>query len=39
MLNQNKKYHETKDKNKIDTVDRFLKILWRKEVEYKLNSK
>ncbi len=25
------------DKKKIDTIDRFLRILWRKEVEYKIN--
>jgi len=25
------------DKKEIDIVDRFLRILWRKEVEYKIN--
>ena len=25
------------DKNKLDTLDRFLNILWKKEVEYKIN--
>ena len=25
------------EKNKLDTLDRFLSILWKKEVEYKIN--
>ena len=25
------------DKNKLDALDRFLNILWKKEVEYKIN--
>ena len=25
------------DKNKLDSLDRFLNILWKKEVEYKIN--
>ena len=25
------------DKNKFDIIDQFLRILWRKEVEYKIN--
>ena len=25
------------DKKKLDILDRFLEILWRKEVEYKIN--
>ena len=25
------------DKNKLDTLDRFLNVLWKKEGEYKIN--
>ena len=32
----NKKFKKV-DKNKLDVLDRFLRILWRKEVEYKIN--
>jgi len=32
----NKKFKKV-DTNKLDILDRFLRILWRKEVEYKIN--
>jgi len=37
MKKQNKKKTKSFDKNEIDVLDRFLRILWRKEVEYKIN--
>jgi len=37
MKKQNNKNLKRVDDKKIDTLDRFLKILWRKEVEYKIN--
>jgi len=37
MQNQNNKKLKKVDKKKLDILDRFLRILWRKEVEYKIN--
>jgi len=37
MQKQNNKKLKKVDKNKLDILDRFLRILWRKEVEYKIN--
>ena len=37
MQKQNNKKLKIVDKKKLDVLDRFLKILWRKEVEYKIN--
>lgn len=37
MQNQNNKKMKKVDKKKLDILDRFLRILWRKEVEYKIN--
>jgi len=37
MQKQNKKKIKSFDKMKLDVLDRFLRILWRKEVEYKIN--
>ena len=37
MQKQNYKKLKKLDKKKLDILDRFLKILWRKEVEYKIN--
>jgi len=37
MQKQNNKKLEKVDKNQLDILDRFLRILWRKEVEYKIN--
>ena len=37
MQKQNDKTLKKVDKKELDTLDRFLKILWRKEVEYKIN--
>jgi len=37
MQKQNNKKIESFDKKELDALDRFLKILWRKEVEYKIN--
>jgi len=37
MQKQNNKKFKKLDKKKLDILDRFLKILWRKEVEYKIN--
>jgi len=37
MQKQNNKKIESFDKKKLDVLDRFLRILWRKEVEYKIN--
>jgi len=37
MQKQNNKKLKKLDKKKLDILDRFLKILWRKEVEYKIN--
>ena len=37
MQKQNKKKIKSFDKKGLDVLDRFLRILWRKEVEYKIN--
>ena len=37
MQKQNNKKLKNLDKKKLDILDRFLRILWRKEVEYKIN--
>jgi len=37
MQKHNKKEIKSFDKKKLDVLDRFLRILWRKEVEYKIN--
>ncbi len=37
MQKQNNKKLKKVDKNKLNTLDRFLRILWKKEVEYKIN--
>jgi len=37
MQKQNDKKLKKVDKNELDNIDRFLRILWRKEVEYKIN--
>ena len=37
MQKQNNKQLKKVDKKEFDIVDRFLMILWRKEVEYKIN--
>ena len=37
MQKQNNNKLKKVDKNELDVLDRFLKILWRKEVEYKIN--
>jgi len=37
MEKQNNKKLKMVDKKELDVLDRFLKILWRKEVEYKIN--
>tara|TARA_B100001029_G_scaffold109287_1_gene90201 strand:+ start:635 stop:754 length:120 start_codon:yes stop_codon:yes gene_type:complete len=37
MQKQNDKKTKKVDKNKLDILDRFLRILWRKEFEYKIN--
>ncbi len=37
MQKQNNKKLKMVDKKKLDILDRFLRILWRKEVEYKIN--
>ena len=39
MQKQNHKKLENVDKKEFDIIDRFLRILWRKEVEYKINIK
>ena len=39
MLKQNDKKLKKVDKQELDVLDRFLRILWRKEVEYKINIK
>ena len=36
MQTYNKQNYKKRDKNKVDFLDRFLWILWRKEVEFKL---
>ena len=38
MQKENKNNLKKVDKNKLDILDRFLRILWRKEVEYKINT-
>ena len=37
MKTQNNKTLKKIDKNELDILNRFLMILWRKEVEYKVN--
>ena len=37
MQKQNNMKIESFDKKELDVLDRFLRILWRKEVEYKIN--
>ena len=37
MQKQNNNKLKKLDKKELDVLDRFLKILWRKEVEYKIN--
>jgi len=37
MQKQNNHKLKKVDKKELDVLDRFLKILWRKEVEYKIN--
>ena len=37
MKKQNHKKLENVDKKEFDIIDRFLRILWRKEVEYRIN--
>ena len=37
MHKQNNDKLKKVDKRKIDILDRFLTVLWRKEVEYKIN--
>ena len=37
MPKKNKKKIESFDKKELDILDRFLRILWKKEVEYKIN--
>ena len=37
MQKQNNKKLKKVDKNSFDILERFLRILWRKEVEYKIN--
>ena len=37
MQKQNNKNLKNVEKKELDVFDRFLKILWRKEVEYKIN--
>ena len=37
MQKQNNKKLKKVDKKQLDILDRFLRILWRKEVEYKIN--
>ena len=37
MQKQNNKNLKNVEKKELDVLDRFLKILWRKEVEYTIN--
>ena len=37
MQKQNNKKPRKFEQKKLDTLERFLSILWRKEVEYKIN--
>ena len=37
MQKQNHNKLKKVDKKELDVLDRFLRILWRKEVEYKIN--
>ena len=37
MQKQNNKKLKKFEKKELDVLDRFLRILWRKEVEYKIN--
>ena len=37
MQKQNNKKQKKFDKKDFDILDRFLRVLWKKEVEYKIN--
>jgi len=37
MQKQNNKIIKKDERKELDVLDRFLRILWRKEVEYKIN--
>ena len=37
MQKRNDKKQKKVEKKELDILDRFLRILWRKEVEYKIN--
>jgi len=37
MKKQNNKKQKNVEKKEFDVLDRFLRILWRKEVEYEIN--
>ena len=37
MQKRNNQKLKKVDKNKLDTLDRFLNVLWKKECEYKIN--
>ena len=37
MQKQNNKNLKNVEKKELDVLDRFLMILWRKEIEYKIN--
>ena len=37
MQKQNNKIVKKDEKKELNVLDRFLRILWRKEVEYKIN--
>ncbi len=37
MQKQNNQKPKKLEKRELDVLDRFLRILWRKEVEYKIN--
>ena len=39
MQKQNNKKLKKVDKKELDILDRFLRILWRNEVEYKISDK
>tara|TARA_Y100000766_G_C18754544_1_gene530208 strand:+ start:191 stop:310 length:120 start_codon:yes stop_codon:yes gene_type:complete len=39
MFTQNNQIQQRQEKKKVDAQDKFLRILWRKEVEFKLNTK
>ena len=37
MQQRNNKKLKKVEKKELDTLDRFLRVLWKKEVEYKIN--